>query len=148
MIVVEVLGHRALAQPAPPPGEVRRLSAAAANARDVHSGHLAVHFVDEHRIRALNAQHRGRDAPTDVLSFPIDGVAPQEGDPGASGPDPDAPGPPLELGDIFICAAHTEDLRAAIVHGVLHLVGMDHETDNGEMLALQDRLLGEHGHHA
>jgi ssRNA-specific RNase YbeY (16S rRNA maturation enzyme) len=46
-----------------------------------------------------------------------------------------------ELGDVVICPQHTVDIREAIVHGVLHLVGMDHETDNGEMLALQDRLL-------
>jgi probable rRNA maturation factor len=42
-----------------------------------------------------------------------------------------------------ICLEHTSDVREAIVHGVLHLLGMDHETDNGEMLALQRELLGE-----
>ena len=42
---------------------------------------------------------------------------------------------------MVICPEHTVDLREAIVHGVLHLIGMDHETDDGEMLALQDRLL-------
>ena len=42
----------------------------------------------------------------------------------------------------MICPEHTEDLRAAVVHGVLHLLGMDHETDDGEMLALQAELLG------
>jgi probable rRNA maturation factor len=46
-----------------------------------------------------------------------------------------------ELGDVVICPEHTRDLREAIVHGVLHLVGMDHETDGGEMLALQAELL-------
>jgi probable rRNA maturation factor len=65
-----------------------------------------------------------------VLSFPIDGIAAQ-GE------------VPRELGDVIICPEHTTDLREAIVHGVLHLVGMDHETDDGEMLALQARLLGE-----
>jgi probable rRNA maturation factor len=40
-----------------------------------------------------------------------------------------------------ICAEHTEDLREAIVHGALHLVGMDHETDDGEMLAVQAEIL-------
>ena len=67
-----------------------------------------------------------------MLSFPIDGVAAQA----------DAP---RELGDVMICPEHTADLREAIVHGVLHLLGMDHETDDGEMLALQTRLLGETG---
>ena len=41
----------------------------------------------------------------------------------------------------MICPEHTADLREAIVHGVLHLLGMDHETDDGEMLALQEELL-------
>ena len=42
---------------------------------------------------------------------------------------------------MVICPEHTADVREAIVHGVLHLVGMDHETDDGEMLALQRELL-------
>lgn len=62
-----------------------------------------------------------------MLSFPID----------ADGP---APGP-RELGDVVICPEHTEDLAEAVVHGVLHLCGYDHETDAGEMLALQDGVL-------
>ena len=41
----------------------------------------------------------------------------------------------------MICPEHTEDLREAVVHGALHLTGMDHETDDGEMLALQAELL-------
>jgi probable rRNA maturation factor len=41
----------------------------------------------------------------------------------------------------MICLARTRDVREAIVHGVLHLVGMDHETDEGQMLAAQQRLL-------
>jgi probable rRNA maturation factor len=48
---------------------------------------------------------------------------------------------PRELGDVVICPEHTVDLREAVVHGVLHLVGMDHEADAGEMLALQAELL-------
>ncbi len=93
----------------------------------IGDGHVAIQFVDEERIRELNRRHRGRDAPTDVLSFGID-----EGGPAAG---------PRELGDIVICPARTEDIREAVVHGALHLAGMDHETDGGEMLALQDELL-------
>ena len=78
--------------------------------------------MDPERIRELNREHRGRDEPTDVLSFPID------------------EGPP-ELGDVVICPEHTEDLTEATVHGVLHLCGMDHETDDGEMLAVQREIL-------
>ena len=49
---------------------------------------------------------------------------------------------PRELGDVVICPEHTEDLLEAVVHGVLHLTGMDHETDDGEMLALQAEIMG------
>ena len=90
-------------------------------------GHLSVELVPEDEIRALNREHRGRDAPTDVLSFPVDGAGP-------------APGP-RELGDVVICPEHTGDLVEATVHGVLHLCGYDHQTDAGEMLALQDRVM-------
>ena len=48
---------------------------------------------------------------------------------------------PRELGDIVICPEQTADVREAIVHGALHLSGMDHETDEGEMLALQAELM-------
>jgi probable rRNA maturation factor len=84
--------------------------------------------VGEDRIRRLNREHRGVDRPTDVLSFPVDG--------------PEAVAGPRELGDVVICPEHTSDLREAVVHGVLHLCGYDHETDGGEMLALQARVLG------
>jgi probable rRNA maturation factor len=62
-----------------------------------------------------------------VLSFPVDGTGPVAG--------------PRELGDVVICPEHTTDLTEAVVHGVLHLCGYDHETDAGEMLALQDRIV-------
>ena len=55
----------------------------------------------------------------------------------------DEDGPTLgerELGDVVICPEHTQDLVEAVVHGVLHLTGMDHETDDGEMLALQAEI--------
>ena len=106
--------------------EVRRLCVLAA-ASGSAGGHVAIEFVDAERIAQLNAEHRGKPTPTDVLSFPIDGAEPIAG--------------ARELGDVVICPEHTADLREAIVHGVLHLVGMDHETDDGEMLALQRELL-------
>ncbi len=64
-----------------------------------------------------------------MLSFPIDGPGPTAG--------------PRELGDVVICPAHTADLEEAVVHGVLHLCGYDHERDDGEMLALQATVLAE-----
>jgi probable rRNA maturation factor len=115
----------------PPLQEIRRLCAGAAAAAGVHDGHLAVEFVDERRIAELNARYRARRGPTDVLSFPVDGSGPLHG--------------ARELGDVVICLARTSDVREAIVHGVLHLVGMDHESDEGEMLSLQRELLAREG---
>ena len=86
---------------------------------------MAVEFVDAERIAELNLAHRGKEGPTDVLSFPVD---------------EDESFGPRELGDVVICPEHTEDLLEAVVHGVLHLTGMDHETDEGEMLALQAEI--------
>ena len=111
-----------------PEDRVRDLAMLALSSAGVSDGHLAVEFVDAARISELNAEHRGKAEPTDVLSFPID-------------EDGNAHGP-RELGDVVICPEHTEDLEEAVVHGVLHLTGMDHETDEGEMLALQDEILG------
>ena len=148
MLDVEVFGAE-LAPGAPPPQEVRRLCALATAAVGIEDGHLAIEYVDERRIEQLNAEHRGKDGPTDVLSFPIDGVEPLAGvEPlgaaglgGAGRPAVAAQAPPRELGDVVICPECTADVREAIVHGMLHLLGMDHETDNGEMLALQAELL-------
>jgi probable rRNA maturation factor len=96
----------------------------------VEQGHVAVEFVDAQRIAQLNGEHRNKPVPTDVLSFPIDGVAARS-----------ATVVPIELGDVVICPEHTVDVREAVVHGMLHLLGMDHESDDGEMLELQRELL-------
>ena len=130
MLDVEVLGAHLLAGPLPQ-SEVERLCALALASAGVRDGHVAVEFVDAARMTDLNGEHRGKDGPTDVLSFPLDGD------------DPDAPGEgvPRELGDVVICPEHTTDVSEAVVHGALHLVGMDHETDDGEMLALQAEIL-------
>ena len=102
---------------------------------------LAVCLVDDDAIRALNRTHRGLDSVTDVLSFPVDGL------------DPLPPGMERELGDVVISLAQArrqagdegvsehEELTHLVVHGVLHLAGFDHETDGGEMLERQDRLV-------
>ena len=124
MLDVEVIGTTSV-----PAAEVERLASLAAASADVEDGHLAIEFVDGARIRALNRDHRGKDEPTDVLSFPID----EDSDEPVYGE--------RELGDVIISPEHTTDLREAIVHGVLHLTGMDHETDDGEMLALQREIL-------
>lgn len=145
MLEVEVLGHELAhglggdtggVSDSPPVSELSRkeieaLCARALATAGIEAGHLAVEFVSPERIAELNREHRGKEGPTDVLSFPIDEIQPL----GDSG------GMPRELGDIVICPVHTVDLREAVLHGALHLVGMDHETDDGEMLALQDSLM-------
>jgi probable rRNA maturation factor len=109
------------------PAELRDAVATTLDAAGVADGHLAVELVDAERISELNREHRGKDAPTDVLAFPIDGAEPTAG--------------PRELGDVAICPEHCSDPVEAAVHGVLHLCGHDHETDEGEMLALQTRVI-------
>jgi probable rRNA maturation factor len=144
MIEVEVFGA-SLAPRAPSAQEIRGLCALAADSSGVHDGHVAIEFVDARRIAELNAEHRQKPDPTDVLSFPIDGPEPMPGlAASAAGPDGTSPSP-RELGDVVICPEHTSDLREAIVHGMLHLLGMDHETDHGEMLARQRELLAGAG---
>jgi probable rRNA maturation factor len=122
MVDVEVVGDVL------PEERVRELATLALASAGVEDGHVAVEFVDADRIAELNAAHRGKRGPTDVLSFPMDEL--------------DEPFGPRELGDVLICPEHTTDLEEAVVHGVLHLTGMDHETDEGEMLALQAEILG------
>jgi probable rRNA maturation factor len=124
---IEVLGIELLGNSAPTALEARELCVLALASAGIDEGHLAVEFVDAERIQTLNREYRQLDKPTDVLSFGVD----EDGDPLG----------PRELGDIVICPEHTTDLREAIVHGTLHLTGMDHEVDDGEMLALQAELM-------
>jgi probable rRNA maturation factor len=109
------------------PAELRDAVAATLAIAGVGDGHLAVELVDAERIRALNREHREKDAPTDVLAFPLDGAGPTAG--------------PRELGDVAICPEHCSDVTEAAVHGVLHLCGFDHEIDDGEMLQAQAEVL-------
>jgi probable rRNA maturation factor len=91
--------------------------------------------VGPEEMAAINGEHRGKPVPTDVLAFPVDGP---------EALDWPADGPPPELGDVVICPeAAQEPLTTLAVHGLLHLLGYDHEVDRGEMLALQDRLVAE-----
>jgi len=101
---------------------------------------LGIAFVDEQRMRALNSEHRAIEAVTDVLAFPLDGL------------DELAPGLERQLGDVIVCFEQAErqaaeagiataaEVRTLVVHGLLHLLGHDHESDAGEMLARQDAL--------
>ncbi len=127
------------------------------------AGSFAVRFVSDREIRRLNRGYRRRDAATDVLSFPADLAA--EGSQTASGVDVDpgvgvaaalaaAAGLDRErhLGDVVISVptarrqanrlGHSVDveLRVLLLHGVLHCLGHDHETDGGVMDRLERRL--------
>jgi probable rRNA maturation factor len=93
----------------------------------VSDGHIGVEIVGEGRMRTLNYAARGVDEATDVLAFPIDEEQQDRG--------------PRELGDVFICPAKAIDVTEAAVHGTLHLCGYDHETDGGEMLELQAKVM-------
>ncbi|MBU3702267.1 MAG: rRNA maturation RNase YbeY [Acidimicrobiia bacterium] len=124
---------------------------------------LSVLFVDETTITDLNQRFMEHDGPTDVLSFPIDG----EPDPAGRWPDSGGPGPdrgedpeelPLLLGDVVVCPAVAErnapehagslddELALLLVHGILHLLGMDHATDEqrAAMWAREQALLAAH----
>ena len=127
MLDVELIGLDGAPAEGPTAVEIEELCALALSSAGIDDGHVAIELVDEDRIRDLNREFREIDAPTDVLSFGVDEAGASAG--------------PRELGDIVICPAHTEDLREAVIHGALHLSGMDHETDDGEMLALQAELL-------
>jgi len=97
-------------------------------AEDLTQRQIELVITDNQGIRALNAQHRGKEEATDVLSFPLGGDAPH-----------------MPLGAIVISKdkvieksdelGHSpqEELTLLFIHGLLHLLGFDHETDNGEM---------------
>ena len=101
---------------------------------------LAVTFANVEDISDLNERFMGNVGPTDVLSFPIEDASP--GHP----PTTVASGPPLALGDIFICtdvvAIHAteygvsfdEELYLMVVHGILHILGWDHVSEDDAMV--------------
>jgi probable rRNA maturation factor len=97
---------------------------------------VGITYVDDRAMRKLNREHRGINLTTDVLSFPA------EPEPGAF----------PHLGDLVISLPVAEkmakklgvsrrrEVETLVIHGFLHLCGYDHETDKGEMLALQAEL--------
>lgn len=129
---------------APPPARVRgflgraALEAAAAGARAGRVREVSVLFCADTRMRTLNRRYRGRDKTTDVLAFPA-----------ASGGG--------FLGDIVISVPYAarearrrrepreREIDRLLLHGFLHLLGYDHETDHGQMDALEGRLRGRLG---
>lgn len=106
-------------------------------AEGVTAGEVGVVLVGPAEMAALNAAHRGKDEPTDVLSFPLDGR------------DALPDGLPRQFGDIVVCPERAEadgtPVGLLLVHGALHLVGHDHEADNGDMLRRQEAIFQEVG---
>jgi probable rRNA maturation factor len=124
---------------------------------------LSMLFVDETSIADLNKRFLGKDGPTDVLAFPIDEEPAESGrSPDSGGTGPGFTGDPEEaptlLGDVVICPAvahrnapehagtFEDELALLVVHGVLHLLGLDHMEDEEaeEMEAKERALLAKH----
>lgn len=105
---------------------------------------LSITAVSDEAIASLKAEHLGEAAPTDVLSFPIDELTP------GVAPTVAADGPPLMLGDVVIAPAYIagqasahgvaeqDELALMVVHGILHLMGWDHEVE-AEAEAMEQR---------
>jgi rRNA maturation RNase YbeY len=103
---------------------------------------VSVVFLNQQQMQKYNHQYRKKNYPTDVLSFPAD----------FSGARASLPADDPYLGDILLCVDKAQENAAAaghsinrevqilLLHGVLHLLGYDHETDHGEMDALEGKL--------
>lgn len=124
-------------------GDVEALAESCLEALGKSDHELSILLTDDARIQELNSEYRGKDAPTDVLSF-----GQMEGEPFAS--------PVPMLGDLVISLETAQrqadamghplaaEVRVLMVHGVLHLLGHDHiePGERTEMAAAEDALLG------
>ena len=128
--------------PAINPKEAARLLRHLAERLAVPHESVGVLFSDDARMKDLNFRFRGKNRPTDVLSFP-------------AGDEGQGPGVPRHLGDIVISSPTarrqaarrrhpaSREARVLLIHGFLHLLGYDHETDDGEMEMLERTLRWE-----
>jgi probable rRNA maturation factor len=117
-------------------------------------GLVAIALVSDVEMRRLNRTYRGLDRPTDVLSFPAYGAPALSPKPRVLSPKPRAlsPKPVNHLGDIAIARgvaarqarrlghSYRIELRVLALHGLLHLLGYDHERDQGTMRQLEERM--------
>jgi probable rRNA maturation factor len=137
------------------PDDLSRVAAAALEYMGRSGVEVSILLCGDTEIHELNRLHRNQDKPTDVLSFPLSSAASEDAE-GAPVPAwPDEPGKRIHLGDIAISVdsvrrnaeeweiAYTQELQRVAIHGVLHLLGMDHTTNepDQEMLQLQERIL-------
>lgn len=147
-MLVSIVSHR---EPEPLDfGAFERLAQFALQMEAVPEGtELSIALVDEEEIAALNERYRGKSGPTDVLSFGCDEPCPTPGD------------EPITLGDVVIAPTVAErqaielghsvehELDVLLVHGVLHLLGYDHEDDDdatvmeARQAAILDAYAGE-----
>jgi probable rRNA maturation factor len=109
-------------------------------ARQMTLRQIELIICDDKTIEEINAEYRGKAYPTDVLSFPLEGDFPM-----------------LPLGSIVISSDHVtqkahelghtpdDELQLLFIHGLLHLLGYDHEQDKGEMRTMEERLIRELG---
>ncbi|MGH1504988.1 MAG: rRNA maturation RNase YbeY [Acidimicrobiales bacterium] len=129
----------------PDPERWRRLVLDTLRREEVTGGSLDVLFVDAATIADLNAEHLGKDGPTDVLSFPLDDPNDVE--------DPVFGFEPPHLGDVVLCrevaiaqapghaGSVDAELTLLLVHGVLHILGHDHaEDDERETMQARERV--------
>ncbi len=123
---------QASASGAPRPARVRSLLSRTARFTRARAEEVSVLFCGDARMRRLNRDYRGKDRSTDVLAFPAAGG--------------------WLLGDIVVSVPYaarqarrrgepaSREIDRLLVHGFLHLLGYDHETDRGEMEALESRV--------
>jgi probable rRNA maturation factor len=115
-----------------------RFCARAAAAGGLEGWDISLLFCGDQRIAELNGRYRGKDSPTDVLSFPRE---PRGGDALAEG-DIAISIPALQRNAQRFVVSADEELKRLLIHGILHLAGMDHGRGKGRrMLSLQNKLL-------
>jgi probable rRNA maturation factor len=143
-----------------------RLARAVLEAEGVRGdAELSMLFIDANSMAELNKRFMGKEGPTDVLAFPIDDEVVESGrtpDSGGSGPGSLPPEPselPVLLGDVVICpevamrnapehaGTYEDELALLVVHGILHLLGMDHvEEAEAEAMERRERELLDRFH--
>lgn len=109
---------------------------------------VEVTLVTDDRIADLNREHLDRDGPTDVLAFPLEELAP------GAVPSREPAGPPIALGDVVVAPSYVrrqaeafetgfaEEMSLMVVHGILHLMGYDHEDDDdAEIMEERERMI-------